>query len=532
MILFQSQVEEHQRLAEHYRELAAQRETLAAELLAVQQQAHINLSSLKDLVSKCKEASPIVIASLKAAVLTLFDNGDDGFNDGDDGSNGGNQLHLPTPEPDDSEFELLCLNGETGDCQTTDDLTDADNEIEAITPLTYTQAIKNRCGACWGYEVKSKADIKAGFINRTNLNFMEAVNLERTGKEFYQTVEAYLDRLYYNGQTCDIDTAPLQGQSCDWVCPVEFFEAVPEQVEELDEQELLYHPDNTAITYISDVSGKLTTFIGFSKKSIARSWLKFIEPMTLTAELREPLHLQSFKWELRCEGLSMVQLAKLAECDFTECHRTEVCTANPPAPLYRFQPPVIQIGSKITKLNSSEIFEATSLVANKIFFAKSTVTGDRKLFSIEEVNILHEPLPEGSPQYATVLLAECPWKGEKLQIVAEGEGGYTLATPKGTYWYRRDCVELFDERIEKIADPTELGVGDIVEIVSDRYPQFLDQIGTVEDISSDADTPIRVRSPRGIKPYHRFDLKLISKALPFSPESDKELVAAGSELEF
>jgi hypothetical protein len=27
--------------------------------------------------------------------------------------------------------------------------------------------------------VKSKADIKAGFINRTNFSFMEAVNLER-----------------------------------------------------------------------------------------------------------------------------------------------------------------------------------------------------------------------------------------------------------------------------------------------------------------------------------------------------------------
>jgi hypothetical protein len=30
MILFQSQIEEHQRLAEHYRELAAQREAKAA----------------------------------------------------------------------------------------------------------------------------------------------------------------------------------------------------------------------------------------------------------------------------------------------------------------------------------------------------------------------------------------------------------------------------------------------------------------------------------------------------------------------
>jgi len=196
MILFQTQIEEHRKLADHYRELAAKREALVAGLLSIQQQADTNLSSLKDLVDKCKEASPIAIASLKSAVLTLFD-------DGDDGSDGGNQPHSPTPEPDDSEPELLGLNGETGDYLTSDDLTDAGIEADTSTPVTYAQAIKNRCGACWGYEVKSKADIKAGFINRTNLNFMEAVNLERTGKEFYQTVEAYLDRLYYNGQTCE-----------------------------------------------------------------------------------------------------------------------------------------------------------------------------------------------------------------------------------------------------------------------------------------------------------------------------------------
>jgi hypothetical protein len=57
-----------------------------------------------------------------------------------------------------------------------------------------------------------------------------------------------------------------------------------------------------------------------------------------------------------------------------------------------------------------------------------------------------------------VLLAECPWKGKRLQIVAEGEGGYTLATPQGNYWYRRDCVELFDEAIEAIADARSLSL--------------------------------------------------------------------------
>jgi hypothetical protein len=199
MILFQSQIEEHQQLAEHYRELAAKREALAAGLLTVQQQADSDLSSLKQLVGKCKEVAPSAIATLKTAVLNLF-------SDGDGGNDDGNQPTEPTPNPDDEKDELICLNGETGDYLLSDGSTsveDGDEEQLKSSTLTYTQTIKNRCSACWGYEVKSKADIKAGFVNRTHLSFMGVVNLERTGREFYETVENYLDRLYYNGQSCE-----------------------------------------------------------------------------------------------------------------------------------------------------------------------------------------------------------------------------------------------------------------------------------------------------------------------------------------
>ncbi|MBD2033919.1 hypothetical protein H6F76_02475 [Leptolyngbya sp. FACHB-321] len=96
MILFQHQIEEHQKLAEHYRDLAAKREALAAGLLTIQQQADNDLSSLKGLVDKCTEVSPDAIASLKSAVLNLFSGGDD-----DDG----NQSIDPTPNtgPDEGE---------------------------------------------------------------------------------------------------------------------------------------------------------------------------------------------------------------------------------------------------------------------------------------------------------------------------------------------------------------------------------------------------------------------------------------------
>jgi hypothetical protein len=442
--LFQDQIAEHQSLAEHYRELAAQREKLAASLLAIEQEASGAFQTIANITQKIEDSR--AIATLKSALLNLFDGGSDG---------GGNQPIDPTPGPeptnpvgdddDNEEFDILALNAETGQCLTKDDSQDQEESQQ---------------------------------------------------------------------------------------------EAFEEDIEDFEAKGLIYHPENKAVMYVCFPGGKLSVWIGFEKKAIARSWQKFLDPM---AEQIELMPGDAYKWQLFIKGLSIAQITKLAQCDFTESYRTEIGTATPPQSMYRFQPPVIQIGTKVTKPNSEEIFEATSQVANKIFFAKSTLTGERKLFSIEDVKVLHDPLPEGTPQYATVLLTECPWKGQKLPIVAEGEGGYTLATPKGNYWYRRDCVELFDEAIEAIADATEptqpestpvLGVGDVVEITSDRYPQFLGQVGTVEAITADADTPISVRSPRGSKAYHRFDLKLISKALPFSFESAKELAGAGAELDF
>lgn len=203
--LFQAQIQEHQRLAEHYRELAAKREALVAALIAIQEQTDSELMALKSLVDKCKAVAPSTLASLKSAVLDLFD----------PGNHGGNEPIEPTPDngstpgidPEADDFDIIVLNGESGDCLTTDDLDDID-DAGTTKLMTYTQAIKRRCSACWGYEVTSKADIESGFINRTDIGFMGAVGLERTGKEFYETVEAYLDKLYYNGQVCEFASIP------------------------------------------------------------------------------------------------------------------------------------------------------------------------------------------------------------------------------------------------------------------------------------------------------------------------------------
>src|SRR3569833_648487 len=112
MILFQSEIAEHQQLAEHYRELAAKREALAQSFIEVQTQAQTDLGSLKALLEKCSSlggndaigsaGALRAIASLKFAVLELFGT--------DDGNDGGNQPTDPTPDTDPDEPELLCLN--------------------------------------------------------------------------------------------------------------------------------------------------------------------------------------------------------------------------------------------------------------------------------------------------------------------------------------------------------------------------------------------------------------------------------------
>jgi hypothetical protein len=83
------------------------------EELDAETNAAIELVAL--LKTKIEGVSSMAIASLKRAVLTLFD-------DGDHGNDGGNLPTDPTPSRDpDGESELIALNGLTGDCLTTMD---------------------------------------------------------------------------------------------------------------------------------------------------------------------------------------------------------------------------------------------------------------------------------------------------------------------------------------------------------------------------------------------------------------------------
>jgi hypothetical protein len=448
-------------------EAKKQRQTQLIELDALTDHT---LEGLADVVSKIQCKAPDAIASLKSAVLGLF---------GNDGNDGGNQPTDPMPDTDPDEPELLCLNGETGDCLTTADWM---ARGKANQPLTYAQAIKNRCGACWGYEVKSKTDIKAGFVNRANLNFMEAVNLERTGKEFYQIVEAYLDRLYYNGQTCEWasplasplcslvwEDAPLLGQACTWAslfasplaCAVEF----PQP----DSQKPAYTEfvkvsDRVGYIRVNTTGEIIATYAGFNNKSRAKSWANYLETMTSRIELRAAHRLGDWKHELKISGLSITQIERLS---------TENLDKMPPdkepslPPTYKPQlipqpvnPDEVGKDDIVTALlTPSASYKIIQVMPNGILDCENLTTGDRLGLRPGAVSLVQkaeksqgpgqqaldfEPKPDAPTKYARVKLKGDKFDGQVFGVVKDNELGATLATPYGHHWFRSDCLQIID----------------------------------------------------------------------------------------
>jgi len=420
-----------------------------SQLIELDELTDSTLAGLANVVSKIGDHAPKAITQLKSAVLTLFDSGDNGT-----GDDGGNEQTDPTPDSDptprvdNSEPELFCFNGETGEYLLTDGTTSVEDETP---PLTYTQAIKNRCTACWGYKVATKRDIKEGFVNRTNLNFMEAVNLERSGKDFYQTVEAYLDRLYYNGQSCQMEDcpetslvgqhkkltsplasllwedAPLLGQHCAVT-----FEASAVSVSRTDNQnkgttdgeaipfvELIKVSD--AIAYQLKRDGEIVcVYVGFRNKSIATSWMRFIEAITDRVELRQALRMQGFKWEMKIKGMSIQQIERLSEEYIDKTYRPEIGSAKPPS--YKPQPiaqPVnpdeAEPGDIVTALlTPSASYKIIQVMPNGILDCENVTTGYRlglraaavtlvqKGDKPEQQALLLDPKPDTPKKYARV----------------------------------------------------------------------------------------------------------------------------------
>jgi hypothetical protein len=327
--------------------------------------------------------------------------------------------------------------------------------------------------------VKSKTDIKAGFVNRANLNFMEAVNLERTGKEFYQIVEAYLDRLYYNGQTCEWasplasplcslvwEDAPLLGQACAWAslfasplaCAVEFPQPDSQKPAYTEFVEV---SDRVGYIRVNTTGEIIATYAGFNNKSRAKGWASYLETMTSRIELRAAKRLGDWKHELKISGLSMKQIERIA---------TENLDKMPPdkepslPPTYKPQPipqPVnpdeVEPGDIVTALlTPSASYKIIQVMPNGILDCENLTSGDRlglrpgavslvqKAEKFEQQTLDPNPKPDAPTKYARVKLKGDKFDGQLFAVVKRNELGATLATPYGHHWFRSDCLQIID----------------------------------------------------------------------------------------
>jgi hypothetical protein len=467
MILFQVQIEEHQKLAEHYRELAAKREALAAGLLTVQQQADSDLSSLKQLVDKCKEVAPSAIATLKTAVLSLFSDGDAPKQESD-----ANPVTPPSATPTEQAIE-----GDAND----------DTQIPEI--LSTGARFWFGAASNTGTVIKVlKADEYLCQIDGA----VGEVELERRRLHYIPT--------QLEGQHCDIDTAPLAGQHCqltshwenDWdLEPLDgqaweiatplccLLSDVPQQnknksTTEADGMayiELVTHSENKAIAYQRKHDGEIIcVYVGFRTKAIAQSWMHFLEAVTDRVELRQALRMQGFKWEVKVKGMSIQQIERLAKEPLDKTYRTEVNTAVPPTYKPRSIPqPVnpenVGEGDIVTALlTPSASYKVIQVMPNGILDCENLTTGDRL----------------GLRPGAVTLVQRAEGQEESPAVTA-----------------------------------SILEIGDIVEVLE---PPLKGQVGTVTSFNKYNELPLTVRCPGGEFGFKRHELKFISRPERQEPE--------------
>jgi hypothetical protein len=487
ILFFQEQIAEHQQLAEHYRELAAKREALAVGLLTVQQQADSDLSSLKQLVDKCKEVAPSAIASLKSAVLNLFSDG--GNNDGND-------------EPKQESVA---------------------NPIARISAMPTEQAIEGVANDDTQIpEILSTGDrFWFGAVSNTG-TVIEGLKADEYRCQIDGAVgEVGLERhrLHYTstqleGQHCDIDAAPLTGQHCqftshwehDW--ELEPFDGqsweiasplccllsdVPQHNEnkgttEADGMayiELVAHPENKAITYQRKHDGEIIcAYIGFRTKAIAQSWMNFLEAITARVELRQAKRMQGFRWEMKVKGMSIQQIERLAKEAIDKAYRTEVNTAVPPT----YKPRTIP-----QPVNPEEVGQGD------IVTALLTPSASYKIIQV---------MPNG------ILDCENLTTGDRLGL---RPGAVTLVQ-------KAETEAVTDE---PIVDPLTniLVVGDIVEVLE---PPLKGQVGTVTQFNRYNELPLMVRCPGGEFGFRRQELKFISRPERQEPEVTVPSIFAAS----
>ncbi|MBD2006996.1 MULTISPECIES: hypothetical protein [Cyanophyceae] len=224
-MLFQNDIQNLQSEIANFEAIIAARQSRIDQLNQAETVADGAIQSLQDAVAKVSELAPDAIALLKSAVMGLFSSDEGGNN---------NPSPEPEPTPDDDgnnnpgsfddfggDDHNLAADTDGGDISTDDtegdripagSLVQIENpatgeKISWVTPASaptetdqpsqsYIHKVKERFRSTLGYKHISVAAltphfVKAALRNRTD-KFMSAVNLERTGKQFWIAVDSWL----------------------------------------------------------------------------------------------------------------------------------------------------------------------------------------------------------------------------------------------------------------------------------------------------------------------------------------------------
>jgi hypothetical protein len=235
------------------------------------------------LKTKIEAVSSDAIASLKSAVLTLFESGDGGNGDG-------NQPIDPTPEPDDDEPELLCLNGLTGECLTTADL---DQGLPIDDPISDE------------WILPSDAPLTGQTCAIDPELYWEVTPPDGSSGEFASPLACLL-----------WEDAPMLGQHCTIILSPS-----------AEEDKITLHPSSTEMVHTSARTGYLklkasgqilASYAWFPRKDLAIAWLDWLDGMSLgSPELRPSKRNLSWKYEIKLTGLSMTQIERLSAEDLS-----------------------------------------------------------------------------------------------------------------------------------------------------------------------------------------------------------------------
>jgi hypothetical protein len=373
MILFQSEIAEHQQLAEHYRELAAKREALAQSFIEVQSQAQTDLGSLKTLVEKCSGlGGNNAIASLKSAVLELF-----GTDDGNDG--GGNQPTDPAPgsDPCDEIKEDSIGSRFTPGSTLVDEvgsygLVIGTNNLGMSVDWLGLGEVPNPAsgkGVWYRWSDDAIASLRIAAHDQVKLfttdEFLQFQHWDKDQLDELwdgEWVSDYGCQYRWGGATinrwivvfadsCEwaspftspiacllwVD-APLLGQHCT-ITPIATEDnknKCTQEGEAMAYCELVKVTDAIAYQRKTATGEIICTYIGFRTKTIAQSWIKFFEAISSNLELRQAKRMQGFKWEMKVKGLSINQIERYAkDCDFAKSYNS----TESPAQVAGIEPP-------------------------------------------------------------------------------------------------------------------------------------------------------------------------------------------------